>query len=463
MADPKEYDITIIGGGPGGYVAAIRASQLGAKVALIEKDKLGGTCLNRGCIPTKAMVRSGEAIIEARHAADFGVDLKGFDINFARIMARKNEVVSTQVAGIERLMKGSKVDVYNGSGKLASPRSVRVNGEEITSKKVVIATGSVPARIPVPGLDLPGVVTSDEILELKDVPASLVVIGGGVIGMEFGSIFNGLGSRVTIVEMLPQILPPVDEEIVRRYVQVLRGQGIEVNTSAAVKAVEKRDASLEVVFQTAKGESRIAAEMVLVAVGRSPYSEGLGLAELGVTMNRRAVAVNERLETNIDGVYAIGDAIGGIMLAHVASYEGEVAVENALGHNRQVDYRVVPNCIFTTPEISGVGMTEKEVKEKGIAYKASRFPFSALGRAHAMGETTGIVKLLCEADSGKVLGVHIIGPHATDLIAEGAAVMQLGGTAKDIAHTIHAHPTLPEAMHEAALGQLDGSLHVLKI
>ncbi|MBI2909999.1 MAG: dihydrolipoyl dehydrogenase [Chloroflexi bacterium] len=463
MADPKEYDITIIGGGPGGYVAALRAAQLGAKVALVEKDKLGGTCLNRGCIPTKAMVRSVEALHEAKHAADFGVDLKGFDLNFGRLMARKNEVVATQVAGIERLMKGNKIDVYNGAGKLESPRSVAVNGEKITTKKVVLATGSVPARVPVPGLDLPGVVTSDEILDITKVPASLVVIGGGVIGMEFGSIFNGLGSKVTIVEMLPQILPPVDEEIVRRYGQLLRAQGIEVNISATVKAVEKKGESLEVTYEMAKGQSRIEAEMVLVAVGRSPYTEGLGLADVGVTMNRRAIAVNERLETNLDGVYAIGDAIGGIMLAHVASYEGEIAVENALGASRTVDYRVVPNCIFTAPEMAGVGMTEKEVKEKGITYKASRFPFSALGRAHAMGDTTGIVKLLCEAESGKVLGVHIIGPHATDLIAEGAAVMQMGGTAKDIAHTIHAHPTLPEAMHEAALGQLDGALHVLKI
>lgn len=463
MADSREYDITIIGGGPGGYVAAIRAAQLGAKVALVEKDKLGGTCLNRGCIPTKAMVRSVDALMEAKHGAEFGVDIKGFELNFPRIMARKNEVVATQVAGIERLMKANKIDIYQGTGRLASPRSVRVNGEEIATKKVVIATGSVPARIPVPGLDLPAVVTSDEILELTKVPASLIVIGGGVIGAEFASIFNGLGSKVTIVEMLPLILPPVDEEIVRRYTQLLRTQGLDVHTGATVKAVEKKEALLEVVFDTAKGESKVSAEMVLVAVGRSPYTEGVGLSEIGVNMNRRAVAVNERLETNIDGIYAIGDAIGGIMLAHVASYEGEVAVENALGHSRTVDYRVVPNCIFTTPEIAGVGLTEKEVKEKGIPYKVSRFPFSALGRAHAMGDTTGLVKLIGEADSKRILGVHILGPHATDLISEGAIAMHMEGTAEDIAHTIHAHPTLPEAMAEAALGQLDGSLHLVKL
>lgn len=463
MSETKGYDIAIIGGGPGGYVAAIRASQLGARVALVEKERLGGTCLNRGCIPTKALAKSAELFLEAKRAAEFGVNITGATVDFPKMMARKNAVVNTLVNGVNSLMKAGNIPVIQGTGRLGSPRSVVVNEQTITAQKIIIASGSVSSRIPVPGLDLPGVLNSDQILELNQIPASLVVIGGGVIGMEFANIFAALGCKVTVVEMLPQILPPVDEEIARRFSLAVRGIGVDINVSATVKEIRRADSLLEVVFDTAKGQQKVQGEKVLLAVGRWPYTEGLGLAELGIKMNGRAIDVNSRMETNVEGIYAIGDVTGKIMLAHVASYQGEVAVDNALGHRHEADYRAVPNCIFTTPEIAGVGMTEKEAKSQGIAYKVSKFPFTALGRAHSMGETTGLVKMICEAESGRILGVHILGPHATDMIAEAALAMQFDATAKDIACTIHAHPTLPEALFEAALGQLQGSIHYGKM
>ena len=460
MADTQEYDIVIVGGGPGGYVAALRAAQLGAKVALVEKDRLGGTCLNRGCIPTKALLRSAEALLEAKHMDKLGVSVDAVKPNMAKMMERKNQIVSSLGSGIEALMKGGGIAVVRRTGKLVSARKVSVNGQEISGRKVVLAPGSVPARIPIPGLDLPGVVTSDGILDITEIPKSLAIIGGGVIGIEFASLFASLGSKVYVVEMLPAILPPVDEELARRFSQVLRGQGVEVNTAAKVKEIVKAGDGLAVNFDTAKGPQSVNVEMVLVAVGRSPYTEGLGLAEAGITMNRRAIAVNDKMETNLEGVYAIGDATGGIMLAHVASYQGDIAVENALGREpRQASYRLVPNCIFCIPEIAAVGLTEKQAQEQGLPLKVSKFPFAALGRAQTMGETTGLVKLLCHADTGEILGAHILGPRATDIIAELGLAMKMGATAKDLAHTIHAHPTFPEAIYEAALGQFEGSLH----
>jgi dihydrolipoamide dehydrogenase len=450
----EEYDIAIIGAGPGGYGAAIYASQLGAKVAVVEKDRLGGTCLNRGCIPTKALARSAEALAEAKRAEEFGVEVSGVGVNFPKIMARKNRVVQTSVNGVSQLMRAGNITIFSGSGELLSPRLVRVDEQEIAARRIIIATGSVPSRIPVPGLELPGVLTSDGILELDSIPSSLAVIGGGVIGVEFANIFAILGSKVTIIEILPQILSPIDEEIAHRFSTLLQGFGVEINTSATVKEVRPAGSLLEVVVTTAEGERGIKAEKVLLTVGRSPYTEGLGLAELGINMEGKAIKVNSRLETNIEGVYAIGDVIGGIMLAHVASYEGKVAVDNALGHHHEAEYGAIPNCIFTTPEIATVGMSEREAEEKGISYKVSRLPFSASARAHSMGETSGLIKMICEARSGRVLGVHILGPHATDLIAEPTLAIHFEANAEDIASAIHAHPTLPEALHKAALGQL---------
>ena len=451
-------DIVVIGGGPGGYVAAIHAAHLGANVALVEKDKLGGTCLNRGCIPTKALVRSAEVMLDARRSSDFGIDIENIEINFQKVMERKRNVVNKLVSGVEQLMKANKISLHRGIGRLLSPHLVKVNDEEIASKKIVIATGSESTLLPISGLDLPGMLTTDDILELEELPQSMVVIGGSYTGAEFACIFNALGTKVTIVKRRPLRLEPVDEEVGRRFAQTLPRQGIDVKIGAAVKAIRKEGDCLKVVWDTPEGEQGVEGQIVLMATGRKPYTEGLGLVELGIRMDGPAVVVNECLETNVKDVYAIGDVLGKNMLAHVASYEGEVAVENALGRSRRADYHAVPSCVFVRPEIACVGITEAEAKGSG-PYKVSKFPFVACGRAVAMDETVGIVKMICDAEDGRVLGIHIMGPHASDLIAEGALAMQMGATAKDIAHTMHAHPTVPEALQEAAMGQLEGAIH----
>ncbi len=455
-------DVGIVGAGPGGYVAAIRAAQLGAKVALIERDRIGGVCLNWGCIPTKAMASSVELLIEIERAEEYGVLVSEPGFDFSKMMRRKDKVVERLVSGVETLLDARKVEVLSGQGEFVSPTRIKVSGKsptEIEARKVIIATGSVPVVPPAPGLDLPGVMTSDEIVTLEEAPDDLVIVGAGVIGVEFASIFNALGTKVTIIEMLPSILTTVDEELARRHQQMLRKEGVEIHTKSPLKEVRQRETALEVVYEGPKGEGVITADLVLISTGRAPYTEGLNLKEIGVNVEKGAVLVDEHMATNVPGVYAIGDVTGGYMLAHVASHEGEVAVEHAMGRESTIDYEVVPNCVFTMPEIAGVGLTEQEAKEKGIVYKKSRFPFSASGRALAMGQTTGLVKMICDQESGEVLGLHIMGPHATDMIAEGALAIQSGATAEDIARTIHAHPTLPEAIREAALGQGDGPIH----
>jgi dihydrolipoamide dehydrogenase len=425
----------------------------------VEKDRLGGTCLNRGCIPTKSLLRSAEVLQQVRRASEFGLEIDHIGVNLPQIVARKNKIVDGQVAGVKQLTLAGNISMYKGTGHIVSPTLVKVNAEIILTKSIIIATGSETALPPISGLDLPGVVTTDEMLDVTQLPQSLIVIGGNVVGMEFASIFNAFGTGVSILEMRPFLLESVDLEISQRFAQILRRQGITIMTSATVKAIRQEGTVIKVVWDTTDGERGIEAQMVLMATGRSPYTEGLGLTELGVKMKGRAIAVNERMETNIPNIYAIGDVIGGHMLAHVASYEGKIAVENALGRSCRVDYQAVPICVFTYPEIAGVGLTENEAKTRGLSYKVSRFPFVACGRAHTLGETTGMVKIVCEAESGRVLGVHIMGPHADDLIAEGVLAVKCRLTAKDIVDTMHAHPTLPEAVLEAALGQLGGSIH----
>lgn len=454
-----EKDIVIIGGGPGGYVAAIHAAYLGTSVALVEKDKIGGTCLNRGCIPTKALVRSVEVFQDARRAAEFGVEVSSVTANFPKIMSRKNRIVKNLVSGIEQLIKMNRVSLYRGVGRIISPRQVKVNDEEIHTRKIIIATGSEPAPLPVPGVDLPGVYNTDSIWGLPELPESIIIIGGGYVGVEFASIFCGLGANVTIIEMLPTCLSSSDDDIRKFFTRSLSREGVTVKTGATVKAIRKEGEALKVVWDSPKGEQEATGKAVLLAAGRLPYSDGLGLTDIGIKMDRRAITVNDYLETNIEGIYAVGDVLGKTMLAHVASYQGEVAVENALGQDRQADYRAVPACIFTQPEIASVGITEKEAKEKGIDYRSSKFPFTASSRAATMDETTGFVKIICRASDDLVLGIHIIGPHASDLIAEGTLAIQKRATARDIAHTIHAHPTLSEAVREAAMGHLAGFIH----
>jgi dihydrolipoamide dehydrogenase len=460
----EQFDIGIIGGGPGGYVAAIRAAQLGAKVAVVEQERLGGVCLNWGCIPTKAMTSAIELLLEIEEAEDFGILVSEPGLDFSRMMARKDEVVERLVSGVESLMDARKIQVIAGHAELASPTGIRISGEsskELEVKKIIVATGSVPAKPPVPGVDLPAVMTSRETLALQEPPHDLVIIGGGAIGVEFASIFNALGTKVTLVEMLPSLVAPVDEELGRRYTQLLRRQGVDIHLRSPLKEIAERDGSVEVIYEGPQGEGAIAADAVLLATGRVPLTEGLNLGDVGVKLERGAIAVDEHMATSVPGIYAIGDVTGGWMLAHVASREGEVAAEHALGRDSTMDYTAVPNCVFTLPEMAGVGLTEQEVKEQGIPYRKSRFPLSASGRALAMGQTTGLVKMICEQGSRRILGLHIMGPHATDMIAEGALAIQSGATAEDIVRTIHAHPTLPEAVREAALGQMEGAIHVV--
>jgi dihydrolipoamide dehydrogenase len=444
----------------------------------VEKERIGGTCLNHGCIPTKTLVSSVETYLLAKQAARYGVDIGGrngepsIDVNFPRMMARKDEVVNTLVTSVIDLLKGHKVDVCEGLGTILKPGLVQVKVDvdgqsdiqQLAARKIIIATGSVPARLPIPGLDLPGVLASRELLAFEELPQSLAIVGGGVIGVEFASIFNALGTRVTVVEMLPHLLPPVDRKLARRFQRMLCAQGVEVKLNVPVEEIGLENGRLRVKFSSAKGEGAVEAEKVLVAVGRWPYTGGLGVGELGIRMDGRRILVNEFLETSVPDIYAIGDVLGTYMLAHVASYEGEIAVENALGHQRAADYRAVPYCVFTTPELAGVGLREREAKEQGLDYQVVRFPFAASGRALAMGETEGQLKMVCEKGSGRVLGLHIMGPRASDLIAEGTLAIQLGATAEDLAQTIHAHPTLPEAVMEAAKAAAFGeAIHFRKV
>jgi len=461
-----QFDVAVLGGGPAGYVAALRAAQLGARAVLIEREWVGGTCLNIGCIPTKALTTSTELLLKARRAHEFGVAIATATPDLPALMKYKQGSVDALVGGVEHLLKRAGVTLLRGRGHLASPATVEVRrdaGEAtvVSARQVILAPGSITARPPIPGLDLPGVITSTEALEIADVPAHLVVVGGGVIGLEFACIYEALGSRVTVLEMMPTLLPgATDEGLAQRLALLLRRRGMAIATGARVEEIAAAGGGLEATYRDAKGAlTRIEGDRVLVATGRWPNTEDLGLADVGVKMNGRAIDVDEHLATSVPGVWAIGDAVGGPMLAHRAMVDGRVAAENACGGSRTVDYRSVPNVVYTRPEVASVGLTEAQARQRGAEVKIAQFPFSANPRAQILGETDGLVKLVCDAGSGVVLGVHLMGPHATDLIAEGALAVQLGATADDLAWTTHAHPTLPEAMLEAALGFRDATIH----
>src|SRR5438445_2143661 len=441
------FDVVVIGGGPGGYVAALRAAQLAARTAMVEEDRMGGTCLVRGCIPTKALLQSSELYTMARDGAAFGLvdDNVGFDWSAAQ--KRKGAVVDQLVKGVEGLLKAGGVASYKGSARLAGKGLVEVSGDRLQAKDIVIATGSAVARIPLPGAEL--TIDSDQILERKEVPRRLAVIGGGVVGMEFAAMFAALGSNVTVLEMLPQVLPMVEADLVAVYAKHLAGLGGEIHTSSKVAEVAKVGGALQVRFSSGgEGGGAVDADKVLLAVGRSPYTEGLGAEAAGVKLDRGRVVVDDHLRSTAQGVWAIGDVIGGIMLAHVASYEGICAAENIAGHARIPDYHAAPNCVYTDPEIAHVGLGEKEATERGIEVKVGRFPFAAAGRAPTLGQTEGFVKVVADAPTGRVLGVHIVGPRATDLIAEATLAVQNGLTLDQLDLTMHAHPTLPEAIME---------------
>ncbi|HEY4887298.1 MAG TPA: dihydrolipoyl dehydrogenase [Candidatus Dormibacteraeota bacterium] len=453
------FDVVVIGGGPGGYVAALRAAQLGAKTAVVERDRVGGTCLVRGCIPTKALLQSAELYTLAKSGAPFGVISESVGFDWSAAQQRKTGVVDQLVKGVEGLLKAGGVTLVRGTASLAGNGAVDISGERIQAKDIVIATGSAVARIPLKGAEL--TIDSDQILELKEIPGRLAVIGGGVVGMEFAAMFAALGSKVTVFEMLPQVLPMVDADLVAVYAKHLSGLGGEIHTNAKVEEVAKSKGGLQVRFSSGGEGGSIDADQVLLAVGRVPYTQGLEAEKAGVKLERGRVVVDAQLRTTAQGVWAVGDVIGGIMLAHIASYEGVCAVENIAAHaNRTPDYHAAPNCIYTDPEIAHVGLGEKEAKEKGLDVKIGRFPFAASGRALTLGQSEGFVKVIADASSGRLLGAHIIGPRATDLIAEATLAVQNGLTLEQIDLTIHAHPTLPESLMEAALAAQGRAIHI---
>jgi len=453
----SKYDVTIIGGGPGGYVAAIRAAQLGGKVALVEETEVGGTCLNRGCIPTKALLASSELLAKIRESEEFGIRVDRVSFDVSKIFARKRACVERLVKGVEFILQKRNVDLIRGRGKILSPNSVEVSKDDqrklIETSNIIIATGSEPALIPVFNIDRRNVITSDEALELEHLPKTLLIVGSGAIGSEFAGFFNALGTDVIVVEMLPQMLPTEDSEIGRRLQLEFKKRKIKVITGDRIEKVEIKEEK-KVVSTLSSGKS-YETEMVLVAIGRSLNSKDIGLEEVGVKTERGRILVDDRMQTNVKGIYAIGDVIGGVMLAHVASREGIVAVQNCMGRHSRVDYRAVPACIFTQPEVASIGLREaselgKAAKDEGYEIRVGKFPFSASGKAVCMGEPTGLVKVIADSRTGEVLGVHIIGPHATDLIGEVALAMQGGIRIDQIANTIHAHPTLGESIMEAS-------------
>lgn len=463
----SEIDVVIIGGGPGGYVSAIKAAHLGLKAVLVEKDKLGGVCLNKGCIPTKALVSTAEVLNHIQRAGEFGIQVKDYSFDFPAIMKRKDLITRRLSSGVEQLMKANQVRIVRGEGQIIEPGTVEIldadgQKEIIKTKNIIIATGSSVMKLPIPGLDVEGVITSDEALSLSELPSRMLIIGGGVVGIEFAGIFKALGVEVTVVEMLPRILLPIDEEIARRLTQILKRKGIEILTDCKVKGIKKNNQNLEVLVSTSEGEKKLETEKVLLAAGRVPELGNIDVQGLGIELDGRAIMVDEKMRTNIPGIYAVGDVVGKIMLAHVASREGIVAVENISGKEVLMDYKVVPNCVFSMPEVASVGLTEEEARKEIDNIKVSKFPFMANGKALGMGETEGMVKIIADGDTLELLGLHILGAHASDLIAEGTLALSMEATAFEIVNTIHAHPTLAETIAEAAEGITGKPIHLAR-
>ncbi len=468
MNEARTYDVSIIGSGPGGYVAAIRAAQLGLSVQIVELEpRLGGVCTLRGCIPTKALLHTADLLEEARHGADVGVLAREVKLEMAGAQKHKEKVVRQSSNGVAFLMKKNRVEVTAGFGRIAGPRRVAVKAAdgaetEFEAKNILIATGSSPRSLPGIDIDHRTILSSDSILELTEVPKSLLVIGSGAVGVEFASMFARFGAKVTVIEVLPRIVPVEDEEISRELAASFKRQGIAVYVDTRVEKVTKSDNGVEIVARTSGGKTEtFRAEKMLLAVGRKPLSEGIGLEALQVATDRGYISVDGMMRTNVPGIYAIGDVVPTPWLAHVASAEGIVAVEHMAGKNPPpLNYDQVPGCTYCSPEIGSIGLTEAKARERGYDVVVGKFPFSAIGKARIINETAGFVKIVAEKKYDEVLGVHIIGPKATELIGEAGAALRLEATSEELVRTIHAHPTLSEAVHEAAEAVAGHAIHI---
>ena len=457
----SSFDVVVIGSGPGGYVAAIRCSQLGFKTALIEKySTLGGTCLNVGCIPSKALLDSSHHYHDAtKHMAEHGVEISGeIKFNIDQMMARKVKVVDQNVVGIKYLMDKNKITVFEGVGAFEDATHIKItktdgSSETVEAKNTIIATGSKPSTLPFIKIDKEKIITSTEALKLKEVPKHLVVIGGGVIGLELGQVYLRLGAQVSVVEYLDRIIPGMDASLSKELTKVLKKQGMKFYTSHKVKSVERNGDGVQVQAENAKGETiTLDGDYALVSVGRKPFTEGLNADKAGVKITERGmIEVNDHLQTNVPNIYAIGDVVRGAMLAHKAEEEGVFVAEVIAGQKPHIDYNLIPGVLYTWPEVAAVGKTEEQLKEAGVEYKVGSFPFKALGRSRASGDTDGFVKILADAKTDEVLGIHMLGARTADLIAEAVVAMEFKASAEDIARMSHAHPTYAEAMKEAAL------------
>ncbi len=463
----KNYDLIIIGAGPAGYVGAIRASQLKARVCLIEKDEIGGVCLNVGCIPTKVLTSSAHLLSISKRASQFGLDIKEVNLNLPLLTRKKELTVRRLVTGVKHLLKSRRINLIEGSAEFLDENTIEVKGKNgqkknLTAERILVATGSIPIELPVPGVSQKSVMGSTEALNIERIPEHLLVIGAGTIGCEFASIYHAFGSKVSIVEIMPQILPLKDEEISLYLRRLWEKEGIDIYTNSKVIEIKLLEEDEKLVkFLTQEKEKGIKADKILVSVGRKANTQGLGIEKIGLRKENGNIMVDEFLRTNVSNIYAAGDCIGGWLLAHVASMEAEIAVENALGATKKMDYTAVPRCTFTHPEIGSVGLTEKEALEKGVKIKTGKFPFMANGKAQAENEPEGFVKIIAEEGSGEIIGAHILGNRASDLAAELSLAIKLKAKTKDLIDTIHAHPTLSEAIRESALKLEKRPLHIL--
>ena len=458
MADESLYDVAVIGGGPAGYVAAIKAAQLGGKVCLIEKDVVGGTCLNRGCIPTKTYLKNADIIENIHIAAQRGIilDNTSFKVDMNKTVEVKNSVVKTLTTGVAYLLKSNNVTLYKGTGRITKDKHIEVNGSIIQAKKIILAGGSKVAKIRIPGIESSLVLTSEEILNLREVPQHLAVIGGGVIGVEIGTAFRAFGSEVTIIEMADRILPGMDKEISKEVLKNILKKGIKVIISAKLEGIEQKDGML---ILTVNGSEKINADKALLSIGRVPDMDGIG--DIEFIMDRGRIKVDDKMQTSVEGIYAPGDINGIKMLAHAAFKMGEIAAQNAMGGDAKVDLKNVPGCVYTIPEAASVGLTEEEAALK-YEITVGRFPFSANGRALASNEGTGFVKIVADKKYGEILGVHIVGPCAAEMINEAASLMEMEITVHEVSNIIHGHPTFSEAFMEAASDCLGKCIHLPK-